>query len=151
MIIRSIEISDVARCQEIVRANWDEAAARRFTAEVSQVWALDMEHPPQFFVAEQPIDFGYSIVGFAGMARSMLMQGVWDFTFLAVDPGVHGMGVGFALVEHRIKEVFNQGGSAIHLMTQKPGYFKQWGFQNLREYAGEGWCLMSHQIDGVKL
>lgn len=147
MKIRPIEIADVACCQEIVRANWDEAAGRRFAAEVSQVWALDMENPPQFFVVEVQ----GRVLGFAGMVRSMLMQGVWDFTYLAVDPNFHGNGIGAVLVTHRLREAERQGATVIHLMTQKPDYFARWGFQFLRRYDGEGWCLLSRPIGSVRL
>jgi hypothetical protein len=41
--IRPIEIRDVAACQAIVRENWNDEVARRFAADVSHVWAMDMD------------------------------------------------------------------------------------------------------------
>jgi predicted N-acetyltransferase YhbS len=147
--IRPIELRDVAACQAIVRENWDVEAARRFAAEVSNVWSLDLdeEFKPQYFVATNE---GGEVVGFAGMIPSWIMHRVWDFIWINVRKDHQHRGIGYQLTEHRIKEVIKADGRVIQLMTKEPDFFMSW-FKVSRDYHGEGWKLMTLQLGTVAL
>jgi predicted N-acetyltransferase YhbS len=155
MIIRPIEIDDVQACAEIVKQNWNEEVARRFTAEVSHVWSQDMDNPPMYFVATQyRKTLGNEIiVGVAGCARNFQMQGAWDLVNVAVNPSFHGQGIGKALTLHRIRKILEADGRYVCLVTQKDKYFEQFGFTVSRDFLGvpprEGWKLMTLQLGPV--
>jgi len=91
------------------------------------------------------------ILGVAGMMPSWIMRGVWDFNWINVRKDVQGEGIGHALTEHRIREVLQRDGRAIHLMTRIPEFFEQWAFRVSRDYGGEGWKLMTLQLGPVVL
>jgi predicted N-acetyltransferase YhbS len=147
MIIRPIEIGDVATCRSIVAEHWGKDTARRFAAEVSQVWAMDVEYRPQYFVA---VDRN-GVLGFAGMIKSWIHNKVWDFCWVNVRKDCQGLGIGAQLTQRRIDEIRLQDGAAIHVMTTSPGFFAKFGFLVMCEYAGEGWCLMALQLGPVTL
>jgi GNAT superfamily N-acetyltransferase len=147
--IRPIELRDVAACQAIVRDNWDIEAARRFAAEVSHVWSLDLdeEFKPQYFVATNEEG---SVVGFAGMIPSWIMHRVWDFIWINVAKSHQRQGIGRQLTEHRIMKVIAADGRVIQLMTKDAGFFGRW-FTICRDYREEGWKLMTLQLGTVAL
>jgi GNAT superfamily N-acetyltransferase len=146
--IRPIELRDVAACQAIVRENWGVEPARRFAAEVSQVWSLDLdeEFKPTYFVAEDDDE----IVGFAGMIPSWIMHRVWDFIWINVRKDRQRQGIGRQLTEHRIMKVIAADGRVVQLMTEDVGFFGRW-FTVSRDYREEGWMLMTLQLGTVAL
>ena len=87
--IRPIRQADIDSCYLIVQDNWNEEAADRFLGEVSQVWS-DMAEPPIYYVAEMD----GCVVGFAGMMRSWIMYGVWDFIWINIKKEFQQEGVG---------------------------------------------------------
>jgi GNAT superfamily N-acetyltransferase len=126
-----------------VRENWGAGPARRFAAEVSHVWSLDLDEKfkPQYFVAE---DIG-EVVGFAGRIQSWIMHRVWDFIWINVHKDRQRQGIGRLLTEHRILKVIAAVGRVIQLMTKDVGFFRRW-FSVSRDYGVEGWKLMTLRL-----
>ena len=144
--IRPIRITDVDACHHIVNENWGREIATRFLSEVTQVWAEDMENPPIYYVADSE---GGEIVAFAGMMQSMIMFGIWDFIWINVKKEYQGSGIGRKLTEHRLQEIIKSDGRAVHLMTQSPAFFDQFGFEVIKEY--NSWKLMSLTLGPVEM
>jgi Acetyltransferase (GNAT) family len=149
MNIRPIELRDVAACQAIVRENWGVEPARRFAAEVSHVWSLDMdeEFKPQYLVAEDNVE----VVGFAGMIPSWIMHRVWDFIWINVRMNRQGEGIGRLLTEHRILKVIEADGRVIQLMTkllralvQALPRLRRGGLEANDAAIGDGGAVMAH-------
>lgn len=144
--IRAIRQSDVDACYDIVRDNWNKAIADRFLIEVAHVWAIEMDNPPSYYVADN--DRG-EIIAFAGMMSSFLMDGVWDIPWVNVKQGFQKEGLGSRLMTHMIGEIKQCGGGVIHLMTKTPDYFVKLGFTKVTEYGD--WNLMSRYLRPLKL
>lgn len=144
--IRAIRISDVDACARIVRDNWGRDVGDKFLVEVAHVWAMDMENPPAYYVADSERG---EVIGFAGMMSSFLMHGIWDLIWINVKKEYQREGVGKRLTEYRVTEIKRCNGSAIHLMTQSPLFFEKLGFEIIHHY--EGWKLMSMRLGPLKL
>jgi GNAT superfamily N-acetyltransferase len=131
-----------------VHENWGVEPARRFAAEASQVWSLDLdeEFKPTCYVAE---DDG-EVVGFAGMIPSWIMHRVWDFIWINVRKDRQRQGIGRQLTEHRIMKVIAADGRVVQLMTKDVGFFGRW-FTVSRDYGEEGWKLMTLRLGTVAL
>jgi GNAT superfamily N-acetyltransferase len=167
MYIRKIQPRDVPACAEIVRLNWGDVVAERFRDEVCHVWIPGIKWPPMYYVAldcepeddvENPAE-EIPLMGFAGMMESWLMNGVWDFIWINVHPEYQGDGVGKRLTETRILEVRIRGGSAIHIMTKKYTFFRQFDFRVAHVYLDdveigkqpENWILMTKQLKALRI
>lgn len=142
--IRPIRNTDIDACYKIVRTNWSSAVADRFLSEVDQINS-DFMWPPIYYVAV--VDG--SVVGFAGMIQSWILNGIWDFIWINVHKDFQKSRIGKALTEHRIKEVLRCDGRVIQLMTKSPLYFEQFGFTVVKNY-GE-WNLMTLWLGPVEI
>jgi N-acetylglutamate synthase-like GNAT family acetyltransferase len=147
-MIRDLEPADVAECVEIVRLNWGDGVADRFSDEVSHAFNNTMRWPPQYFVYDEPKT--NKILGFAGMIPSWVMHGVWDFIWINVAEEARGQNIGLQLTTFRISEVTRQSGKVINLMTQAPGFFSKLGFESTHTYHG-GWKSMTLQLRELNL
>jgi|ERR1700722_2073770 len=136
--IRNIRPSDVDSCHRIVCENWNKEVGKRFLTEVTHAWAMDMEMPPSYYVADN--EHG-EVVAFAGMMASFLMDGVWDLIWSNVKKEFQREGIGKKLMEYRLNEIKRCNGSVVHLMTQSPAYFSKFGFEIAKSYGS--WKLMS--------
>lgn len=145
-VIRDLESSDVPACIEIVRTNWGDEVATRFTDEVGHAFNTTMKWPPHYFVWDAQGD----ILGFAGMIPSWVMHGVWDFIWINVKPEAQNKKIGAHLTSLRISEVQRQGGAVINLMTKNDYFFTHFGFEVIRTYQGD-WHLMTLQMKALKL
>lgn len=137
--IREMVEADIPRCVEITRLNWGDRTAGRTERELRLLLA---NRSATYYVTVEPSGV---ISGFAGMMPSWLMHDVWDFIWINIHPEFMQWGLGRALTEHRIKEVIDRKGAAIHLITQKHAFFKKFGFAIVRGY-GHGWALMVRQL-----
>jgi len=148
-MIRPIEVKDVIACHTIVLDNWDAVVAERFKHELDMAFNTTLKWPPEYFVYESySLDGVLEIIGFAGIMPSFLKEGVWDLVWVNVARDCQRIGVGADLVEHIIELVRERKGIAIHLMTEKPEYFIQFGFDDscsdevfFGGYGGD-WTLM---------
>jgi hypothetical protein len=128
--------------------NW-----RRFAAEVSHVWAMDMDEllKSRYYVAVETGGSGQDeVVGFAGMVQSWIMPRVWDFIGVNVRKSHQHQIIERQLTERRIREVIRQDGRVIQLMTRECHFFEPW-FKVSRDYHGEGWKMMTLQFGTVGL
>ena len=144
MIIREMRTSDITACTVITRLNWGQQVALRTRAELSHL----LKHKLALYYVAQHGDG--TVLGFAGMMPSHIMCNVWDFIWINIHPDFHYNGIGRELTEYRINQVISHKGAAIHLMTQKPEYFKKLGFHLAHCYEGD-WSLMINQLQELKL
>lgn len=146
-MIRELDpTKDILPCRDIVAANWGETVAQHFNKEVNHLILCNMAWPPIYYVAE--IDD--RIVGFAGMMPSWLMNGIWDLIWINIHPDFQGRGIGQLLTSHRIDQIRERDGTAIHLMTKQYSFFRKFGFKVTHVYDGQ-WALMLKQLHTVEL
>lgn len=143
MIIRELTEADVAACVEIVRLNWGDAVAEKAGLEMSHAFMPGLAWPPIYFVAEE----SGQVCGFAGMMKSWIMAGVWDFIWINCRKEMQGQGIGKQLTLHRISEVKKRGGTMIQLMTKRHGFFTRMKFKTVGVY--DEWVLMNMQLGKV--
>lgn len=140
--IRPATRLDMDQCAMLVRYNWGDESCQRVYDQF--VESLNCgQYDPQFFVA-QPFD-GSAIVGFCAMRKSMLMNGFWEFIWVAVHEDHQGRGIGEMLTDYRLDVVRENGGTAAILVTQKPKYFNRFGFITSQD-CGNGWVVMTCQL-----
>ena len=137
--------ADLPACIEIVRTNWGDEVAEKAALEMSHAFLPGMVWPPIYFVAEEN---GY-VWAFAGMMRSWIMAGVWDFIWINCLPVAQGRGYGKQLTNHRIAEVKKRGGTLIQLMTKRNEFFKHMGFRTVGVY--DEWVLMNMKLAEVAI
>jgi len=148
MMIRDLRPDDIAACIEIVCSNWGDEVAAKATLEMNHAFLSGMVWPPIYFVAEE----NGKICGFAGMMQSWIMHGVWDFIWINISREHQMKGLGRALTEHRIAEVKRRGGSLIHLMTKRVGFFEKMGFRRIVTYGDDNcWSMMTYQLNMIDL
>ncbi len=134
---------EMDQCGALVRDNWGEESYQRFYDQyVSYLSGFGDEYAPQFYAATMELD---KIVGFAAMRKSMLMNGFWEFIWVAVHPDHQGKGIGDMLTNYRLDRARELGATSVLLVTQKPKYFNRFGFITDREH-GNGWHAMSAQL-----
>jgi len=82
----------------------------------------------------------------------MMMQGFWEFIWVALDQKHQSKGLGTLLTEHRLDYVREHDGTSVLLVTQKPQYFNRFGFLTDRDH-GNGWTAMflSTQTGGYEM
>lgn len=143
-MIRDIEYDDVDACFEILKLNWSETQANEFRQASRHSY-----YGANYYVCE----LDKKVVGFAGMMKSYLMTGIWDFIWINIHPEYQKQHIGSQLTWFRIHEAQRLGASAINLMTQHPNteFFKKFGFKHIHEYSGAGWTLMTKQLKAVQL
>lgn len=144
MIIREMRLKDINACAVITNANWGKRIAVNTRVELQYLLKNKLA---RYYLALQ--DDGRA-AGFAGIMPSWIMRDVWDLIWINVHPDFHGQGVGRELTEYIINQVISRNGAAIHLMTQKPDYFKKFDFHSVHSYNGD-WTLMVNQLRELKL
>lgn len=141
-MIREMTEYDIQACYDIVLENWDQRVADKFIDEVNHAFdGYVMEWPPKYYVVE--VDG--RVVAFAGMMWSWIMSGVMDFIWINVAKEHQGRGYGHDLTHHRIGECVKREVRVINLMTQKPDFFRSYGFVMTYAYDG-GWISMTRQL-----
>jgi [ribosomal protein S18]-alanine N-acetyltransferase len=142
-MIREMSLTDLPACATIVHANFGPEISVRAEAELRHGI---VDNLAMYYVYEVEGE----VIGFAGMMPSWIMQDVWDFIWINIYPDFQGKGIGKALTLHRIREVRKFKGAVIHLMTQKPAFFIQFGFRAVHLYRDD-WYLMARQLKVLKL
>ena len=141
--IRPPQYSDMDACVHLVRENWgDESADRCFKQFVEGFQGG--EYAPRFFIADHYATD--ETAGFCALRKTMMMQGFWEFIWVAIKNCHQAKGLGTLLTEHRLDYVRDNGGTSVLLVTQKPAFFNRFGFLVDRDH-GNGWTAMSCQLE----
>jgi predicted N-acetyltransferase YhbS len=149
MIIRDLKYGEMKQCEILVRENWGIDAADRAHDQMLEMFKGG-PYAPHFYVADIGSSIvGAGIIGFAGFAPDMMMNGSYDLIFVVVHSAYQGHGAGRALTEARIAEIRKRGGTMVSLMTQKPEFFRKFGFRALDVH--DGWCLMNRKLATVRM
>lgn len=136
MLIRRLAQSDVPACLGIAASLWGKRVSLRIHRELSDA-LTPQPNPPAYFVA---VDSDMNVAGFAGAEETRLMHGVYNFVWCNVAARCQRAGIGTLLTNARITHVTALGGRLIQLMTQKPLYYRAFGFK--RAQTVDGWTLM---------
>lgn len=144
--IREMKHNDIGACREIVRAEWGDTAADRAQRQmIRQFTTVHRPDAPQFYVA----DLDGEVIGFSAFEPTSLMKDTYDFIWIALKPFAQGLMLGTGLTEVRLREVEERGGKLVCLMTEKPGFFKKFGFQTVEVF--DGWNLMTKKLGKVEI
>lgn len=131
------------QCGALVRDNWGEESYARFYDQYVEYLAGG-QYAPMFFAAT-PYNEPDTIIGFSAMRKSMLMNGFWEFIWIAVHKDHQGRGIGEMLTDYRLDVVRENEGTSVLLVTQKPKYFNRFGFITSQDH-GNGWVAMTCQL-----
>jgi N-acetylglutamate synthase-like GNAT family acetyltransferase len=120
---RPASVDDAPRIVELLRANCDDPSM--FVRSQSDVRA----HVRDFLIAE---DDHHRTVGCAAFHE----HSAWlaELLSVAVEPSLHGLGVGSALVEESLEQAAQRGG-LVFLATAKPEYFSRFGFTPISKWV----------------
>lgn len=130
MIIRRLAYNDIPSCLHIVNENWGQTISQSCHIEFGQAFG-NAVWKPIFYVVE--ID--QTVVGMAGYAVSWMNYGIYDITWVNVDPLFQRNGIGKMLVSRCIDDI-KAIGSLIMISTDIPDYYKQhWGFIDCFKYG----------------
>lgn len=142
--IRNLNYDDILECREIVASHWGDKVANNAAIELNEMFGA-ARWPPLYHVAT--IDD--KVVAFSGFRSSWIMSGVYELIWINVAKEHGGKGIGKALTQHRLDYLEKIGASLVLLMTQKPDFFIQFGFNSIAIF--DGWCLMTKQLNPVKI
>jgi ribosomal protein S18 acetylase RimI-like enzyme len=147
--IREMTSYEIKPCCSLVRENWGDEAADRAWGQMRE-YLKGGPYAPMFYVADiSPYDDRVKIGGFAAFCPSMLMKGAYDLIWITIDKEYQGRRIGKMLTAYRLNEIEKRGGSLVSLMTQKPDYFKKFGFEVAREM--DSWHLMTLQLQPMRI
>lgn len=144
-MIRDLEKSDVPACIEIVRSNWDDCVANRFSVEIDQAFNA-RTHQPHYFVC----DLHGQIQGFIGVMPSWIMYNFWDVVWVNTHHDHQNSGVATTLIWFALHEIRRKRGAAVQLVTKQEDFFKKFGFRKVHTYS-DVWKLMVKQLTPVDL
>lgn len=123
--LRELRKSDRARLEEILRAT-----AVFNDAEIGIALELidaPVESGYRFIVAER--NDTHTPVGYSCFGATPLTAGVYDLYWIAVDPALHGAGIGRALMDATEAAIREEGGRMVMIETaSKPSYDKTRAF-----------------------
>lgn len=143
-IIRDLKYRDLPACAMLVEKEWGCEAAERAHLQMIEAFRMtETQLPPHFYVVESEGE----VIGFAGFKATMLMKNAYDLIWIALAPKAQGLGFGTKLTNLRLDEIARRGGTLVSLMTEKPNYFRQFGFEVARVF--DGWHLMTKQLGKV--
>jgi N-acetylglutamate synthase-like GNAT family acetyltransferase len=145
MIIRDMTPEDLDVCREIVRGHWGMSIAEQAYLEMSEMFTSASRWPPHYIVAQD--EFG--IAGFAGFKSAWLMSNTFELIWINIHPSAMGKGLGIRLTEKRLEMIKQRNGTLVILMTQKPEFFTQFGFNSTQTF--DTWTLMSKQLAPVTI
>jgi len=116
-VLREKRASDRAALEAILRAT--DVFAEHEVAIALELIDADARVGYQFYVAE----FDGRITGYVCFGATPCTVGTWDLYWIAVDPKVHGAGVGRALMKAAVDAIRAQNGRLIVIETaSKPSY-----------------------------
>lgn len=76
------------------------------------------------------------VVGFSLLMASMMSTDLLAITWVAVQPGHHGQGIGQGMIDFCMAESRRRGKSVV-LTTEIPAFYRKMGFKLLGEYQGK--------------
>lgn len=144
--IRDMKYGDIAKCEAIVRAEWGDTAADRAQRQMLRMFTtVHRPDAPHFYVA----DLNGEVIGFSAFEPTSLMKDTYDLIWIALNPSAQGIGLGTGLLEVRLDEIKRRGGKLVCLMTEKPGFFRKFGFRTIEKF--DGWHLMILKLGKVEI
>jgi len=146
--VREMLYADVLEACKLVRDNWGVETADRARDQMIEYYKGG-PYAPKFFVVDRPDWPEGGLAGFAAYCPSMRMKGDYDLIWIVVAEDCQGLHIGEALTRHRLAEIKLRGGSVVSLWTQKPGFFKKFGFEVVREM--DSWHLMILQLEPMRI
>lgn len=130
--VRAASREDVARIVGLLTANRNDPSM--FLRSQSDVTA----HVEDFLVAE---DEKHRTVGCAALHQHR--PGLAELLSVAVDPSLHGSGIGSALIRDYLGQVAQRPGlEQVFLATSKPEYFARFGFEPISKWLLPGGVLV---------
>lgn len=148
MRIRELRYFEMPIACDLVRYNWGDEAAERARGQIHEYFKGG-PYAPVFFVADIGGPGLVKIAGFAAYCPSMIMKDAYDLIWIAIDKKYQGQDIGRRLTDHRLVEIVKRGGKMVSLLTQKPGYFKKFGFEVAREM--DSWHLMVLKFEPLEI
>jgi N-acetylglutamate synthase-like GNAT family acetyltransferase len=140
-MIREMRRGEIDECVALVYANWGQIAASRCRRQALETFRGG-DYAPVFYVYTDPRG---DIAGFAAIEPVMLAPSAFNFIWLVIRDDYQKLGAGRELTEYRIAEVRRRGGTMIQLVTQKPAYFRKFGFFT-QDDLGYDWVLMMRHL-----
>jgi GNAT superfamily N-acetyltransferase len=148
MIIRPMQQSDIPQCLIIAREGWDRGTAQHAAPDFTEMFA-SAAWRPFFYVAEEH----ESIVGMVGYGVSWLCYGVYNLFWLAVRRNARGRGIGKALIERCLDDLYPIA-DVLMLVTSIPEFYERhWRFRtiaNIKTTENYGEHLMLLTVDHPK-
>jgi N-acetylglutamate synthase-like GNAT family acetyltransferase len=128
MLIRPLQQSDIPKLAAIVNRNYNKHCAEMFYHEAACAF-YNYPFVPHFLV----IELNSLVIGCACWNADWCSWGVFNISWVQVDPNYQNKGVGKILVDAILNELMPIA-SLIILATTKPAYYKKWGFEIIKSY-----------------
>jgi predicted N-acetyltransferase YhbS len=138
VLIRSMKDDDVSILAAIIGKNYNKHCAEAFHHEARCAF-YHYPFKPRFLVAE---NFS-KIVGCVCWNTDWVSWGVFNISWVQVDPEYKGQGIGKMLVDAALTEL-RPIASMVLLATTKPAYYERWGFQPLKSYR----ATVEYEVSG---
>ncbi len=129
---------DIPNALDVVEGNYTHRNIGEMRRHLEEMFSRPARpHHPHYIVAER----GTQIAGFGGYTVAQIGSGVYELFSVAVAPMYQKNGIGRALVTKlldRIKAEEDNKASIVLLTTDKPDFYRKFGFKTLRRFNSNG-------------
>lgn len=139
MKIKRAKPSDMNQILEIIKSNSPNYPINHAKKEIKEMFS-DSLIKPVYFVAEE----NKKIVGVGGFSRSWSDMEITNIFWINVLPEFQGKGIGKKIIEKIIREIgklIKPGIKMIVLSSNKPKFWRRFGFKKLNKYDGDYWLM----------